>query len=73
MRTRFGGWSLLVGLICTACAGGMTVSPSCAEQVRQCLATCPASRVEQVREGPLANSSDARTDCERRCQRTCLP
>lgn len=69
------GFPLIVScLLWVGCAGGLTVSRDCEEQVRACLATCPASEIDRVDEGRLAVPADSRTDCERRChRRTCLP
>jgi len=64
---------LLACLLWAGCSAGWTVSQSCEDQVRACLATCPASTLDRVEEGRRAIPADTRTDCERRCQRTCLP
>lgn len=69
---RYRWW--LAGLLgWAACAGGLTVSRDCEDRIRACLATCPAATLDRNEEGPRAIPADTRTDCERRCQRTCLP
>ncbi|MBP7126398.1 hypothetical protein KBD49_08540 [Myxococcota bacterium] len=68
-----GSWLVLACLLWAGCSGGLTVSRSCEDRIRACLATCPASTLDRNEEGPRAIPADTRTDCERRCQRTCLP